>query len=84
MSDRPDNRIESAYTDAAEEEGRMTTVRLTQDYVRDIEFWVAYPADPRWTYHDKGEVLDVGDEEARQMIKEGVAVLEDERGRKGA
>lgn len=48
-------------------------VKLIKNYTRDIEWWLAYPADPRWTYHKPGEVLDVSAEEAQAMLDEGVA-----------
>lgn len=53
----------------------MAEVRLREKYVRDIEWWLAYPADPRFTYHDPGEVLTVDDDEAKMLLEEGIAEL---------
>lgn len=59
-------------------------VRLLTDYILDVEMWVAYPADPRFTYHDAGEILHLNDEHADWLIGEGKAVElspgEDEEG----
>jgi hypothetical protein len=49
-------------------------VKLLQPYVCDVEWWIAYPADPRFTYHDPGEIYWATDEEAQDMIRDGIAV----------
>lgn len=51
----------------------MPEVRLLTDYVCDVEWWVAYPADPRWTHHEAGEVYWATDAEAEHLLREGIA-----------
>jgi hypothetical protein len=51
-------------------------VELIEQYCHDNEWWVAYPCDPRWSYFEPGEVLEVSDEEAQDMIKDGIARLQ--------
>lgn len=51
----------------------MPEVRLLEDYVCDVEWYVAYPADPRFTYHSAGETYWATDEEARDLIAKGKA-----------
>lgn len=53
-------------------------VRLIKPYSRDLEWWVADGADPRWTEHDPGEVLIVSDEEGALLLKRQAAVLTEE------
>lgn len=51
----------------------MPEVRLLEDYDRDIEWWVAHPADPKWTHHKAGEVIWATDDEAEHLLREGIA-----------
>jgi hypothetical protein len=53
----------------------MIEVKLTGRYVRDLEWWIAYPCDPRFSYHDAGEILYVSEEEAADLVGNGLAVL---------